>query len=811
MLRAGAGRVVQRALSSSGLDLASSQSVLRMLAGPESERNLERFSKFEGAAFAVIKVGGEVVRDELDLLATSCSLLHRLGLKPIVIHGGGPQLNAELASDGVEPKYVRGNRVTDAATLRVAERVFTGLNADIAAALEAMGTPAAAFPRGVFNAEVADPELGFVGEITGLNSEAVLAGLAEGRVPVLTSLGSSASGQLLNINADVAAREMAVAVRPMKVVFTSAKGGWTDDDTGEIVDVVDLTRQYEPLAARDYTGRQGTLLKLNEINLLLSDLPRGSSVTISSAAAIARSLFSTEAGHGTVFVRGEPVLGFESVGQLDLVKLGNLLEAGGAPPGSPAFFERLQVLARGIYATPSLSSCAIVSEGTPPVLERFAVAEELKGTGAAEALWEAVRADFPALQWRGEIAAAGARLSQWADGGDGDGDLFWCGEERPPAAEAPPAAPATADDPRVASWDNVVTPTVPMSGPKYKVGLLGARGYVGREFVRLLVQHPNLELVLASSRALKGDGVAEAFGLDPAAADAAGVDKDLKFVSLEPDAVEGDAVASDVDVWVLALPNGLAPPFVEPLTAGLESPPVLIDLGADYRFDSTWAYGLPERPGARGGLRGARLISNPGCYATGGQVGLMPLFEGDSPLGDPGVAPSIFGVSGYSGAGTTPSPKNDPVCLKDNLLPYALAGHIHEREVSRHLGTRVGFMPHVAPFFQGISLTITAQLKKDQSTGVYPSAEQVETHYRAFYNGEPLIKVLEGGAYPEVRDNMHQHYVQVGGFTVDQDSGRVALVATIDNLLKGAASQALQNINLALGIPELTGLGIDGD
>ena len=93
-------------------------------------------------------------------------------------------------------------------------------------------------------------------------------------------------------------------------------------------------------------------------------------------------------------------------------------------------------------------------------------------------------------------------------------------------------------------------------------------------------------------------------------------------------------------------------------------------------------YGLPERPGARSKLEGTKLISNPGCYATGGQVGLMPLFQGDSPLGDPDVAPYIFGVSGYSGAGTTPSPKNDPVCLKDNLLPYALAGHIHEREAS---------------------------------------------------------------------------------------------------------------------------------
>jgi N-acetyl-gamma-glutamyl-phosphate reductase len=184
-------------------------------------------------------------------------------------------------------------------------------------------------------------------------------------------------------------------------------------------------------------------------------------------------------------------------------------------------------------------------------------------------------------------------------------------------------------------------------------------------------------------------------------------------------------------------------------------------------------------------------------------------------LVDPKTSPNIFGVSGYSGAGTKPSPKNDPAKLTDNLMPYSLTGHMHEREVSRHLPRAgepfrqgVHFMPHVAPFFRGITLTVNIALQKSVTL------ESVRDMYRQQYDNEPLIHVLgekegaEKDGFPLVRDCVGKHGVQVGGFTLSKDGKRLVVVATLDNLLKGAATQAMQNMNLALGFDELTSIPV---
>src|SRR5690606_21254231 len=160
-----------------------------------------------------------------------------------------------------------------------------------------------------------------------------------------------------------------------------------------------------------------------------------------------------------------------------------------------------------------------------------------------------------------------------------------------------------------------------------------------------------------------------------------------------------------------------------------------------------------------------------------------------------------FGVSGYSGAGTTPTERNDPDKLRDNLMPYALVDHLHEREVTRHLGTEVEFMPHVAPHFRGITLTANMHLHAPVS------ADAVEAAYRARYEDEPLIRVATDA--PWVSRIAGRHGVEIGGFTVSADGHRLVVVATLDNLLKGAATQALQNLNLAFGYPEVEGIPLD--
>ncbi|MDT8449850.1 MAG: N-acetyl-gamma-glutamyl-phosphate reductase, partial [Wenzhouxiangellaceae bacterium] len=303
----------------------------------------------------------------------------------------------------------------------------------------------------------------------------------------------------------------------------------------------------------------------------------------------------------------------------------------------------------------------------------------------------------------------------------------------------------------------------------------------GRELLGLLAAHPGIELVLAVSNAQAGRPIAGEVPDWP--------DREQAFVALAPDDVAG----VDAGIWVLAVPNGQSAPWVEAIEDAHRHARI-VDLGADYRFDETWIYGLTEFN--RDSVRAARRISNPGCYATGAAFGLLPLRDLLT------APPVIFGVSGYSGAGRTPSPRNDPERLRDNLIPYALTGHVHEREIGAHLGRPVRFHPHVAAFFRGISLTIAVELGEPQSP------ESLAAHFSEPLGHEPLVRVSPD--IPEIRTLSPRTGIAIGGFSVDsRDATRASLVVVLDNLLKGAASQALQNINLACGFDELTAIAIE--
>ncbi|KAF0691049.1 Aste57867_17661 [Aphanomyces stellatus] len=642
--------------ASSSIIPGSPEIVKQLLSLMKSEKDIQEYLKVYGTPgirrTTVIKIGGEVVERELDVLVKSLIFLKEAGLFPIVVHGAGPQMNDELAKAGVEPQYVKGNRVTDKATLAIAKRVFLAANRKLVDALAHAGVGVRPVTNGVFEASIRDEAVfGFVGEVEKIHGDAVYSAIEANQIPVISSLGETVDGQLLNINADIAARELAITLQPFKTIFINAKGGWIED--GVKLTSMDMSRDYAPLAAKDYTGRQGTLLKLNEINLLLNSLPRTSSVVLTSASALSREILSNYSA-GTVCVRG----------------------------GNPAIDSPLQ-----------------------------------------------------------------------------------------------------------------------FNSGKKKVGLLGARGYVGRELIRVVGAHPELELVCASSRALVGHKVldiAKAPPLNPHTnlpATSLDIHPELEFCALEDGDLATSALAKDVDVWVLALPNGHCERYALALDKLGACDQIVIDLSADQRFNQKWVYGLPEMPGNRARLAKAKRISNPGCYATGAQLGILPLLAHLAP----GHAPHVFGVSGYSGAGTGLSPNNDLHVLHDNLIAYKSVQHIHENEVSHQLGTRVAFMPHVAPWFQGIHLTLSMQLKDPSLTQA-----QILALYQSYYEHEPLVQVVDG--VPHVKDNAKHHHATVGGITVDNANGRVALVVTIDNLLKGAASQAIQNINLSLGLDELSGL-----
>jgi N-acetyl-gamma-glutamyl-phosphate reductase len=310
------------------------------------------------------------------------------------------------------------------------------------------------------------------------------------------------------------------------------------------------------------------------------------------------------------------------------------------------------------------------------------------------------------------------------------------------------------------------------------LGIVGARGHTGAELIRLVAAHPGFELAFVSSRELDGQRVS---------AHVPEYRGGLRYARIEHEAL----ATQGADAYVLALPNGKAGACV----AGIArdgATPVIVDLSADHRFDEAWHYGLPEL--TRGRHAGQRRIANPGCYATAMQLAVAPmrdLLQG--PV-------QCFGVSGYSGAGTAPSDRNDLDKLRDNLMPYSLVGHVHEREAARQLGLPVEFMPHVAPHFRGLTVTANLHLREPATL------DAVRARYAARYAEEPLVRVCDEA--PWVSRVAGRHGAEVGGFAVSEDGQRLVVVATLDNLLKGAATQAMQNLNLAFGYPEFEGIPI---
>jgi N-acetyl-gamma-glutamyl-phosphate reductase len=306
-----------------------------------------------------------------------------------------------------------------------------------------------------------------------------------------------------------------------------------------------------------------------------------------------------------------------------------------------------------------------------------------------------------------------------------------------------------------------------------RVGLVGGRGYVGQELVKLVARHPRLSLAFVASSSKLGERVADHLEGAPDA---------LRFE--DPSALDYERA----DVVILGLANGEAGAAAKAIASAAPGM-VIVDLSADHRFDDGWIWGVPEL--RREGLAGARRIANPGCYATAAALALAPVA---SLLAGPA---HVFGVSGYSGAGATPSPRNDVEALRDNVMPYALTGHAHEREVTRHVAP-VFFVPHVASFLRGVAVTVSMAFAEPVTLAA------LRARYHDAYDAEPLVALADEP--PLVRDVVGRPGAVVGGFAVDEARRHAVVVATLDNLLKGAASQAVQNVNLALGLPELTGI-----
>jgi len=307
---------------------------------------------------------------------------------------------------------------------------------------------------------------------------------------------------------------------------------------------------------------------------------------------------------------------------------------------------------------------------------------------------------------------------------------------------------------------------------KKKIALIGARGYTGGELIRLLAARPDIDLVCLNSEGHAGQPVREVH--PECGGDLVFTDYDLAEIN-----------AKKPDLTFLCMAEGFATEAIGGLNGRV------IDLSRDLRFQAGATYGLPEI--FRAEIVRARIVANPGCYATVCILGAFPVVR-------KGLAERIIFdcKSGYSGAGKTPSYRNDPKNVSDNILAYKIIDHPHRAEIIQGLGfARVSFTPHVLPVFRGIMSTIHVILKKRIS------GDEVRKLYQEIYATEPFVKILD--RIPELHDVQNNNLCCLGGFEVD-DADQLVVIAALDNLLKGASGQAVQNMNLMLGLPETEGL-----
>jgi len=377
------------------------QTIVRLLesmgSAKEIQQYLKRFSQLDAKRFAVVKVGGAVLRDELSELTSSLTFLQQVGLTPIVLHGAGPQLDEELAAAGIEKQTVNGLRVTSPQALAIVRKVFQQQNLRLVEALQSMDTRATSVPSGVFTSTYLDQNVyGLVGKVQSINLAPIEASLRAGSIPVIASLGETEQGQILNINADFAANELVRVLQPYKIVFLTGTGGLLDDK-GAVIDSINLSTEFDHLMAQPWING-GMRVKIEQIADLLGDLPLTSSVSITRPAELAKELF-THKGSGTLVRRGERVLTFDSWNGIDLARMRVLIESSFGRTLVPDYFER--TTPRRIYLSENYRAAMILTnEEGLAYLDKFAVLDDAQGEGLGRAVWQVMREENPQLFWR---------------------------------------------------------------------------------------------------------------------------------------------------------------------------------------------------------------------------------------------------------------------------------------------------------------------------------------------------------------------------------------------------------------------------
>jgi acetylglutamate kinase len=374
----------------------------------EARYYLNQFSSDGELQFAVIKIGGAVLEEQLNPLAAALAFLRNLGLMPIILHGAGPQLDVALKEASIQTEKRRGLRVTTPDVLEVARPVIYRANRKLVSALEDQGVRAQGIQHGVFVCDYLDrDELGLVGDIRRVDLEAIRDVAHRGMLPVVACLGESPTGQVMNINADVAARELIWKVKPHKIIFLTGTGGLLDE-SGRIISAISLSTDYEYLMEQDWV-HSGMQLKLEQISQLLTGLPDSASVSITSVDNLARELF-THRGAGTLIRVGEQIIERTELSPNFRDKAAALLEQSFTRKLHDDYFDKLDL--ECILSSESNGAMAIVLKGVDgvPYLDKFAVTPEAQGAGLGAAVWQALVHRCPALYWR---SRTGNPITPW--------------------------------------------------------------------------------------------------------------------------------------------------------------------------------------------------------------------------------------------------------------------------------------------------------------------------------------------------------------------------------------------------------------
>ena len=390
---------------------------------------LHRFSELDRSRFAVIKIGGAILRDQLEETAAALAFLHTVGLTPIVLHGGGPQLDEALAQRDIETPKIDGLRVTGAAALDVARETFTAQNIRLVEAVRSQGVAAHGLVTGAFKADFIDPDkYGYVGEPTEVHLDLIRSIVSSRAIPILTCLGVASGGQIVNLNADSATRLLVHAVQPMKIIFLAGVGGLLDENE-RLIESINLVSDYDHLIAQDWV-HSGMRLKLAEIKRLLDDSSPSTSVAITTPSGLARELF-THGGSGTLIRRGELIIKSEDKTTLSRQMVEKLVsDAFGREPDT-SWWENLNLTAA--YISESYRAGALMTRVDDfAYLDKFAVEEEARGEGLARAVWDHLARDYENFFWRsqGDNSFNGFYAAE-ADGSvkRGRWTVFWRGED----------------------------------------------------------------------------------------------------------------------------------------------------------------------------------------------------------------------------------------------------------------------------------------------------------------------------------------------------------------------------------------------